>query len=459
AAARRGKIRMGERLDELCETAADEQENGRLKKSRHARRWALLVVVLSVAALAWSCVFHGGLTRKPASFLTTSDAVVAVRLGSGSSTAGDDFRYDDYDGWIVLLDADGRGQVAAVNNVLGGDVVWNERGVFYAASSHDFLTTQAGTQEIGRGDRSDERQRYALPDGALAVVSGEEFGYEVDTVHVDGRVASVENDKTGGSVGQCGARILAITDTKESRGISAAAFAAYAARSGGEASPTTLAAVVQLNDHDGEESPVLAVAPMIDGLNSLQHMFACEGDVITMPSELADEAAASRNGSTSERQRTLVLQRWDLSTGERSIIPVLDVAGNPLELNDEQGVSEYEAIHVGSEYRFVSSGGDAFAVDTTSGLGRHLFSLEKSAYGLDGYLATYQVSEAGVYALKDRRADRVVTLSYRPWEGGEWRDIFTTRDLAYYLNEGYISSALDIQSFALRPGWDGGAQQ
>lgn len=446
---------MGERLDELCETGADEQEHGHPKKPKRIRRWALLVVVLSVAALAWSCVFHGGLTRKPASFLTTSDAVVAVRLGSGSSTAGDDFRYDDYDGWIVLLDADGRGQVAAVNNVLGGDVVWNERGVFYAASSHDFLTTQAGTQKIGRGDRSDERQRYALPDGALAVVSGEEFGYEVDTVHVDGRVASVENDKTGGSVGQCGARILAITDTKESRGISAAAFAAYAARSGGEASPTTLAAVVQLNDHDGEESPVLAVAPMIDGLNSLQHMFACEGDVITMPSELADEAAASRNGSTSERQRTLVLQRWDLSTGERSIIPVLDEAGNPLELNVELGIYEYEAIHVGSEYRFVSSDGDAFAVDLTSGQGRHLFSLNVSRRE---YLSVFQVTETGVYALKDRRVDRVVTLSYRPWEGGEWRDIFTTRDLAYFLKKGELTPTADIQSFALRPGWDGGAQ-
>lgn len=446
---------MGERLDELCETAADEQENGRSKKSRHARRWVLLVVVLSVAALAWSCVFHGGLTRKPASFLTTSDAVVAVRLGSGSSTAGDDFRYDDYDGWIVLLDADGRGQVAAVNNVLGGDVLWNERGVFYAASSHDFLTTQAGTQEIGRGDRSDERQRYALPDGALAVVSGEEFGYEVDTVHVDGRVTSVENDKTGGAVGQCGSRILAITDTKESRGISAAAFAAYAARSGDEKPPTTLAAVVQLNDHDGEESPVLAVAPMIDGLNSLQHMFACEGDVITMPTELSDEAAASSHGSTSERQRTLVLQRWDLSTGERSIIPVLDEAGNPLELNDELGIYEYEAIHVGSEYRFVSSDGDAFAVDLTSGQGRHLFSLNVSRRE---YLSVFQVTETGVYALKDRRVDRVVTLSYRPWEGGEWRDIFTTRDLAYFLKKGELTPTADIQSFALRPGWDGGAQ-
>ena len=153
----------------------------------------------------------------------------------------------------------------------------------------------------------------------------------------------------------------------------------------------------------------------------------------------------------------MVLERWDLATGERTIIPVVDEDGNAIELGEDLSVSGSKAIRVGTEYRFVSSGGDAFAVDTTSGRGRHLFSLERT-YGPDGYLATFQVTETGVYALKDRRSDRVVTLSYRPWEGGEWRDIFTTRDLAYYLNEGYISSALDIQSFALRPGWDGGAQ-
>ena len=447
---------MSTHNDEQHETGADEQEHGHPKKPKRIRRWALLVVVLSVAALAWSCVFHGGLTRKPASFLATSDAVVAVRLGSGWSTMLEDYRYNDYDGWIVLLDADGRGQVAAVNNVLHGDVLWNERGVFYGSSSHDFLTTEAGTQGFERRyHRSFERQRYALPDGALAVVYGDESGYVVNTVHVDGRVTSVENDKTEDSVGQCGSRILAITDTKEFRVASATVFAAYAARSGNKKPPTTLTAVVQLNDHDGEEPPVLAVAPMIDGLNSRQHMFACEGDVITMPSVLADEAAASSHGSTSERQRTLVLQRWDLSTGERSIIPVLDEAGNPLELNDEQGVSEYEAIRVGSEYRFVSSDGDAFAVDLSSGQGRHLFSLDVP---WREYLSVFQVTETGVYMLQDRREDRVVTLSYRPWEGGEWRDIFTTRDLAYYLKEGVLTPTLDIQSFALRPGWDGGAQ-
>ena len=124
-------------------------------------------------------------------------------------------------------------------------------------------------------------------------------------------------------------------------------------------------------------------------------------------------------------------------------------------MNEQLGVSEYEAIRVGSEYRFVSSDGDAFAVDLSSGQGRHLFSLDVSR---SEYLSVFQVTETGVYMLKDRGVDRVVTLSYRPWEGGEWRDIFTTRDLAYYLKEDVLTRTLDIQSFALRPGWDGGAQ-
>ena len=436
---------MGERLDELCETAADEQENGRLKKSRHARRWALLLVVLSVAALAWSCVFHGTLTRKPVGFLTTNDAVIALRIGRGWTTVAEDKPY--YDGWIVLLDAQGRGQVASVDEINGGDVLWSERGVFYGSPSRDYVTTDSGTQEIVRSSvRDEDVQRYELSSGALAVVKEEGTGYRVDSVHPDGTTSSVENAGVRGNVGQCGSRILAITDTERSEGIKSAAFEAYAAQSGGSV-PEALEVVVQLNDFDGDVPPVLAVAPMAEGLSSYQHMFDCEGDVITIPSRKVE----------SERE-WLVLQRWDLPAGQRTIVPVVDEDGNAIELGEDLGVSDSEAIRVGNEYRFVSSGGDAFAVDTTSGQGRYLFSLDTPTYGPDGYLATFQVAETGVYALKDRRSDRVVTLSYRPWEGGQWRDIFTTRDLAYYLNEGYISSALDIQSFAVRPGWDGGAQ-
>ena len=446
---------MGERLDELCETAADEQENGRSKKPRRARRWVLLVVVLSVAALAWSCVFHGKLTRKPVGFLATNDAVIALRLGRGWTTVAEDKPY--YDGWIVLLDAQGRGQVASVDEINGGDVLWSERGVFYGSPSRDYVTTDSGTQETAwQFTRRGDVQRYALPDGALVAVRREYNDYRIGTLFPDGTHASVETEGVGRGIGQCGGRIVAITTTEKSESIRSAAFEAYAAQSGGSV-PEALEVVVQLTDHDGDTPPVLAVAPMIDGLSSRQRMFDCEGDVITMPSVREDEDDASSSGVESER-RGLVLQRWDLSAGQRTIVPVVDEAGNPIDLDEDQGVSHYEAIRVGNEYRFVSWGGDAFAVDPASGQGRYLFSLDTPTYGPDGYLATFQVTETGVYALKDRRSDRVVTLSYRPWEGGEWRDIFTTRDLAYYLNEGYISSALDIQSFALRPGWDGGAQ-
>ena len=438
---------MGERLNELRETAADEQENGRSKKSRHARRWVLLVVVLSVAALVWSCVFRGTLTRKPVGFLTTNDVVIALRIGRGWTTVAEDKPY--YDGWIVLLDAQGRGQVASVDEINGGDVLWSERGVFYGSPSRDYVTTDSGTQQTTwQFTRHGDVQRYALPDGALVAVRRENNDYRIGTLFPDGTHASVETEGVGGGIGQCGGRIVAITTTEKSESIKSAAFEAYAAQFGGGDMPVALEVVVQLNDFDGDVPPVLAVVPMGEGLSSNQLMFDCEGDVITAPSTNAE----------SERE-WLVLQRWDLSTGQHTIIPVVDERGNAIELGEDLGVSDSEAVRVGNEYRFVSSGGDAFAVDTTSGRGRHLFSLDRSTYGPDGYLATFQVTETGVYALKDRRTDRVVTLSYRPWEGGEWRDIFTTRDLAYYLNEGYISSALDIQSFALRPGWDGGAQQ
>ena len=437
---------MGERLDELCETAADVQENGRSKKSRRARRWALFVAVLSVAALAWSCVFHGKLTRKPVTFLTTGDAVIALRLGRGWTTVAEDKPY--YAGWIVLLDAQGRGQVASVEEINGGDVLWSDRGVFFGSPSRDYVTTDSGTQEIVRiSVRDEDVQRYELSSGALAVVKEEVPGYRVDSVHPDGTASSVENAGVRGNVGQCGSRIVAITDTERSESIRSAAFESYAAQFGGGDMPEALMVVVQLTDHDGDTPPVLAVAPMAEGLSSNQLMFDCEGDVITVPSAQKDD----------ERE-WLVLQRWDLAAGQRTMVPVVDEYGNAIELGEDLGVSDSEAVRVGNEYRFVSSGGDAFAVDTTSGRGRHLFSLDRSTYGPDGYLATFQVTETGVYALKDRRSDRVVTLSYRPWEGGEWRDIFTTRDMAYYLREGYISSAVDIQSFSLRPGWDGGAQ-
>lgn len=437
---------MTTHTDDWMAPGDDELGFGGLAKLKPVWKWALVIAALSVAALAVSTSLHQDVVRRPVSSLRSNDAVIALRLGPQYRPSLQEAT--NTDSWIVLLDAQGRGTVASVDSVVGGDVLWSDRGVFYGSPSQDYVTTDSGTQQTTwQFTRRGDVQRYALPDGALVAVRRESNDYHIGTLFPDGTHASVETEGVGRGIGQCGGRIVAITTTEKSESIKSAAFEAYAAQFGGGDMPEALEVVVQLNDFDGDVPPVLAVAPMGEGLSSNQHMFDCEGEVITVPS-------AQKNG---ERE-WLVLQRWDLSTGQRTIIPVVDEDGNAIELGEDLGVSDSEAIRVGNEYRFVSWGGDAFAVDPASGQGRYLFSLDTPRYGPDGYLVTFQVSESGVYALKDRRADRVVTLSYRPWEGGEWRDIFTTRDLAYYLNEGYISGALDIQSFAVRPGWNGGAQ-
>ena len=449
---------MTTHTDDWMAPGDDELGFGGLAKLKPAWKWTLVIAVFSFVALAVGTSFHQDVVRRPVSSLRSNDAVIALRLGPQHRPSLQEAT--NTDSWIVLLDAQGQGTVASVDSVAGGDVLWSDRGVFYGSRSRNYVTTDSGTQvsKSDNGTRT-EIQRYELSDGQLVTLVPKHWDYNDGNVESDDSITTVETSGITGDFGQCGSRILAITDTKESPSIADAAFEAYAAQTNNEdAVPEALTAVVQLNAPDGDAPRILAVTPVIDNVVSGHNMFACEGDVITMPTELSDEAAASSHGSTSERQRTVVLERWDLSTGERSIIPVLDEAGNPLELNDEQGVSEYEAIRVGNEYRFVSWGGDAFAVDPASGQGRYLFSLDTPTYGPDGYLATFQVTETGVYALKDRRSDRVVTLSYRPWEGGEWRDIFTTRDLAYFLKKGELTPTANIQSFALRPGWDGGAQ-
>ena len=70
----------------------------------------------------------------------------------------------------------------------------------------------------------------------------------------------------------------------------------------------------------------------------------------------------------------MVLERWDLSIGQRTIVPVIDEQENPIEVNRDRSIFHYRGVQVGDEYRFISEDGDAFTVDLTSGRGRYLFS-------------------------------------------------------------------------------------
>ena len=427
-----------------------------LLSRKRVRRCGIGAAALSIVMLLSSCMSQGEVTEKRADQLSVGDAVIAVRLSEGKFSAG--LPDPPEDNWIVLLDAQGRGQATRIEAKRYGisTLLWTERGLSFGAPDKEYVTTDQGTQEIDVKEPSlAEDQRFSLSDGRIVVVdSGEEI--RVDVIHPNGRIVTTEIPDTSGSVGQCGQHIVGITDTEDSESIRSAAFEAYAAQSGGDM-PENVAAVFQIDELNGGVPQVLAVAPAIDGLLTGRMSVPCDGNVITVLSIQQEDPAAVRSGTRHPWDGVLVLQRWDLSTGQRTIIPVLDEAGQPIETDQDNFLYYSQAIRVGDEYRFVTKKGNAYAVDVTSGNARHLFSIpsEKTRNP-----AVFQVSETGVYALEQNDDEDVLTLSYQPWDGGGKRVLLTTGPMSRYLVERHLLLGYrrSIESFALRPGWDGGAQ-
>ena len=424
---------------------------------KHKWKWALVIAVFSFIALAVSTSFHQDVVRRPVSSLRSNDAVIALRLGLHyrpslkTST--------NTDSWIVLLDAQGKGTVASVDLVGGADVLWSDRGIFYGSGSRNYVTTDSGTQ-VSKSDNGtrEEIQRYELPGGQLVTLVPKHWEYNDGDVQSDPSITTVETAGITGDFAQCGSRILAITNTKESPSIADAAFEAYAGQENNEdAVPEILTAVVQLNVPDGDAPRILAVTPVIDNVLEVHRMLACEGDVITLQSLEAVKPGTPDNMTVHERYRWVPL-RWDLSTGERTYIPLTDRNGEDFEFGSKESFYGFHSIQVGSEYRMVTWDGDAFGVDLMSGKARRLFYTNPRMPVSGGYWMTYQVDKDGVYALGESHEDHVITLFFMPWDGKEWREIFTTDKLAGYLKEGWFSRELKVQSFAVRPGWNGGAQ-
>lgn len=427
-----------------------------LLSRKGARRCGVGATALSIVMLLSSCMSQGDVTETRADQLSLGDAVIAVRLSEGELSPG--LPAPPEDNWIVLLDAQGRGQATRIKAKSYGNVafLWTDRGLSFGAQDKEYVTTDQGTQEIDVKEPSRaEVQRFSLSDGRIVVVDsvGE---IRVDVIHPNGRIVTTEIPDTSGPVGQCGQRIVGITDTEDSESIRSAAFEAYVAQSGGEM-PENVAAVFQIDELNGGVPRVLAVAPAIDGLLTGWMSVPCDGNVITVLSIQQEDPAAVRSGTRHQWDGVLVLQRWDLTTGQRTIIPVLDEAGQPIETDQDNFLYYSRAIRVGDEYRFVTKKGNAYAVDVTSGNARHLFSIPSENTHNP---AVFQVSETGVYALEQNDDEDVLTLSYQPWDGGGKRVLLTTGTMSRYLVErnllmGYMRS---IESFALRPGWDGGAQ-
>ena len=428
-----------------------------LLSCKGVRRSGTVAAALSIVMLMSSCMSQDAPKVTPVKNLSTGDAVIAVRLSTGTSVSG--LQKPLSDNVIALVDAQGQVEAARIGEWNRGRVLWTGRGISYGTEDIDYLMTDEGVQEFAhQGYLFAEEGRFALPDGGIAVVTSPmSTGYAVDIIQPDGRVDRRETSGTEGYLGQCGSRILELTNTKRSEDIASVAYEAYAAQSGGGTYPEALDVLVQLDDPEGSLPRVLAVAPLVDGLWPEQGGMACERDVMTVPSEQLYDPDSIYDGSLDATRGAFVLQRWDLVTGERTIIPVVDEDGNAIELDRDHGMHASQVLPGEEDRRFLGDDGRVWSVDLVSGRAKHLFSIPWNASNGN---APVQLNETGIYLLEVNERDYHVTLTYYPWDGGGKREVFTTDALAGYIRTTNFFSGhrRGVQSFAVRPGWDGGAE-
>lgn len=421
------------------------------------RRSGIGAAALSIVMLLSSCMSQDAPKATPVKNLSTGDAVIAVRLSTGTSVSG--LQKPLSNNVIALVDVQGQVEAARIGEWNRGRVLWTDRGISYGTRDIDYLTTDEGAQEFAhQGFPFAEEGRFALPDGGIAVVTSPlSTGYAVDIIQPDGRVDRRETSGTEGYLGQCGSRILELTNTKRSEDIASVAYEAYAAQSGGGNYPEALDVLVQLDDPEGSLPRVLAVVPLVDGLSPGEGGMACERDVMTVPSKQLYDPDAVSDGSLDATRGAFVLQRWDLVTGERTIIPVVDEDGNAIELDRDHGMHASQGLPGEQDRRFLGDDGRVWSLDLVSGRAKHLFSIPWNAS--DGN-ASVQLNETGIYLLEVNERDYYVTLTYYPWDGGDKREVFTTDKLAEYIKTNNIFSGhrRGVQSFAVRPGWNGGVQ-
>ena len=448
---------MKPHTDEPLSDSARARTRRGLLSRKGARRSSAVAAALSLVMLLSSCMSQDAPKGTPVKNLSTGDAVIAVRLSTGTSVSG--LQKPLSDNVIALVDAQGQVEAARIGEWNWGRVLWTGRGISYGTRDIDYLTTAEGAQEFAhQGHPFGEEGRFALPDGGIAVVTSPmSTGYAVDIIQPDGRVDRRETSGTEGYLGQCGSRILELTNTKRSEDIASVAYEAYAAQSGGGNYPEALDVLVQLDDPDGDLPRLVGVAPSVDGLWGGESAMFCEDDVLTVPTRQYYYDRDALNGAPDPTLGAFVLQRWDLVTGERTIIPVVDEDGNAIELDRESSMIASQAFPAEGDHKFVNADGRVWSVDLVSGRAKHLFSISWNASDDN---VSVQSNETGIYLLEVNERDYHVTLTYYPWEGGDKREVFATDALAGYIRTTDLFSGhrRGVQSFAVRPGWNGGAQ-
>ena len=425
----------------------------------------------SAAALVVCCVSCAHSTTEDVGYLegfTTSGAFLVVRLSSQGIRNG--LPPDTANGYLVAFQQDGSMSAAWTQGLLSSEMTWNGPVLSVGDSAYEYLITDDGASAFPRTvDGGHEVGRFvSSTDGSVLSFYGEgpvQRAYNIDSGGIRDRSENQEFYLTNG---ECGGRVLSSTSTRITPILqeSASEFAASrppsaaesdAGKSGGAQSdsaesgaPDGYDILAQVHPHDGDLPPILAVAPRDTTFQVFHTDLWCAHDTFYHLVWSNSPDLATENSDTGESMRPIILNEWDLRTGERHIRQVTDPENNQfaVERGDVDFVGQYDE----QSYTFATPYGRVFRLDVQSARVTQLATLPlakpelRSArfYVRDGYAYAIEPSEDGeappqfsACRLSDGRCS-----TPKPLEGLEEK-----------MRGGPLTGERIITSFAVRPGY------
>lgn len=423
------------------------------------------------AALVVCCVSCAHSTTEDVGYLegfTTSGAFLVVRLSSQGIRNG--LPPDTANGYLVAFQQDGSMSTAWTQGLLGSEMTWNGPVLSVGDSEYEYLITDDGASAFPRTvDGGHEVGRFvSSTDGSVLSFYGEgpvQRAYNIDSGGIRDRSENQEFYLTNG---ECGGRVLSSTSTRITPILqeSASEFAASrppsaaesdAGESGGAQSdsaesgaPDGYDILAQVHPHDGDLPPILAVAPRDTTFQVFHTDLWCAHDTFYHLVWSNSPDLAAENSDTGESMRPIILNEWDLRTGERHIRQVTDPENNQfaVERGDVDFVGQYDE----QSYTFATPYGRVFRLDVQSAQVTQLATLPlvkpelRSArfYVRDGYAYAIEPSEDGetppqfsACRLSDGRCS-----TPKPLEGLEKK-----------MRGSLLGGEQVLQSFVVRPGY------
>ncbi len=362
---------------------------------------------------------------------STADAVLAVRMSpqlSGMNAGATD-------GYVLLVDDDGDGQLVDIGPMDIGKLAWGDDGLYASGPTDEYLFTDNAVTAFPRGSEEFyETSRFLAPDDGFVSVYNAGFGENsyLARVTMGGTDGVTSWDATGmfESVSQCDDVVVGMTNIAETT-----------------ATPETAGtlrtdALVQLYPKPANEaSAILATLPIRErSFVSDSTDAACAHGVSYTLAYQYDEPEGTGDGIP-------VLRAWDTRTGEHRVISLMTSTGGVLDVEVDDLLGRPSNI-IDDDYTWVDAQGRVFTTDLGSGTTTEPFDIDLASPEMGE--SQYVITDKSIFVLDvSQNLDAPLDFSRYDLVTGSRVRIFTVP------GTGAVHDGLNmiIRDIALDPDW------